>query len=538
VSTTYSVPPPPPTLRRNRVSFDRALSKSYWLWRTNPALMVPTMLSTSITVLTQSVFVIFGTAFLIQLESSGFFSIIANALISGNLAALEGILLSRQLLYLMIEYFGSALTVSAVVAVLASGFVYSSEYLSYFRAIGEERVGIGSVFSNLKARWKQMVWTYFLVELFTIPPIGLLSLLGVLQIVSAPNIFSVLELEGLFILGSILTALVAFFLMYSLIAVAVENVSGFSALNRSYHMVSSNFVISLIYAIVTVVSYVGISLVSELATSIGVPLTSLASIAITLLIIPVLHLTKTLVYAQARNPPKEDDLAVIYGPVSGSKDLFGGSFFRLALNKLKQGIYALKNYALNWRNTPYHFASAVAFVLGIILGAQVATHGLDQVILSSGLYQTGHINPTILNNIPLTTGFDIFLHNWEASLSTALSGMWLVAPSFLTLAFNGMLLGIVYYLTPNSTMFAAAIFPHGSIEIPSFIIAGSVGMKLGIAFIKNLGKGKDSPEEHEFEKVARETIYVVIGLAVLFLVAGIIEGNITPIIMKMYGWQS
>jgi uncharacterized membrane protein SpoIIM required for sporulation len=536
VINTYPVPPPP-AARRGRVSFDRVLSKSYWMWRTNPALMVPTMLSTSITVLTQSVFLIFGTLLLIELESNGSFSLISSDLASGNLSALGGILISHQVVYPTVEYLGAALAVSTIVSLLANGYASSSEYLSYLRAIGDERVGITSVFSTLKLKWKPMAWTFFLVQLLTYLPVGLLSLLGVWLIYSGgPTIFSVLELEGLFFLGLILTALVAFTLMYSMIAVAVENVSGFSAIKWSYHMITGNFVISFIYAIVTVVSYLGISLVSDLATSIGVPLTALASIAITLLLIPVLHLTKTLVYVQVRTPTKQDELLGIYGPISGSRDLFWGPFFRFALNRLKQGVFRVKSYALNWRNTPYHFASTLAFVLGIILGEEVGTHGLDQAIFALG-YQPGRINPTILQNVPFTTGLDIFLHNWEVSLSTALAGMWLVAPSLLTLAFNGMILGVVYYLTPNFTMFAAAIFPHGSIELPSFVIAGSAGMRLGVAFIRSLGKGSDSPQEHEFEIIARETIYVVIGLAVLFFIAGLIEGNITPVIMRMYGWK-
>jgi uncharacterized membrane protein SpoIIM required for sporulation len=293
-----------------------------------------------------------------------------------------------------------------------------------------------------------------------------------------------------------------------------------------------------------VVSYFAISLVSELATTIGVPLSSLASVAITLLLFPVLHLTKTWIYLQVKVPQRQEQRGFFFsmlgesygGAVSGPKDLLGGPFFRFAAGKLKQGVYALKNFALNWRNLPYHFASVLAFALGIILGEYVGTHGLDQAILALG-YQQGKINPTILRNVPLSTGFDIFLHNWQASLATALSGVWLVAPSLVTLAFNGMILGLVYYLTPNFTMFAAAIFPHGSIELPSFIVAGSAGMKLGVAFVRSIGKGKESPEERNFELVARETIYVVIGLAVLFFVAGLIEGNITPIIMRMYGWK-
>jgi stage II sporulation protein M len=107
-----------------------------------------------------------------------------------------------------------------------------------------------------------------------------------------------------------------------------------------------------------------------------------------------------------------------------------------------------------------------------------------------------------------------------------------------------VILGVVYYLTPNATMFVAAIFPHGIIELPSFIIAGSAGMKLGVAFLRAHGfnfskedKPVDSAKMENFNQVARETIYVLVGLAVLFLIAGFIEGNITPIIMRAAGFR-
>lgn len=501
--------------------------------------MAPTFLSTSVGTLSQSVFVVFGTILLFELEANGTISRISPVLASGNFSALGGILLSHQVLYMLIEYLGAAFVVSTILTILANGFVYSSEYLCYLRAIDDSRVGIATVMSFLKRKWKSMSWTLFLVDLLSYLPVGLLSLIGVWLVISsgiAP--LSFVELEGLFLLGIFLTSLASFLLMYSLISVAVEDLSGVSALKRSCRLAASNFGISLTYALVRILSVGLITLVAGLATTVGVPLASLAAIAIALLLVPVLHLAKTQIYLQIRVPIayQETEAVGIYGTTSATKDLFGGSFLRFGLTKLKQGIRELKTFILDIGNIPYHVASVLAFVVGIFVGTVIATHGLDQAILSLG-YTPGQINPTILRNVPFTTGLDIFLHNWQVSLATALSGMWLVAPSLLTLAFNGMILGVVYYLTPNFTMFAAAIFPHGSIEIPSFVLAGSAGMRLGVAFIRSLGKGIDSPEQARFERVGRETIYIVVGLAVLFFIAGLIEGNITPIIMRMFGWK-
>ena len=35
--------------------------------------------------------------------------------------------------------------------------------------------------------------------------------------------------------------------------------------------------------------------------------------------------------------------------------------------------------------------------------------------------------------------------------------------------------------------------------------------------------------------IAGETIFILLGLVVLFLIAGFIEGNITPAIMRSFG---
>jgi len=324
----------------------------------------------------------------------------------------------------------------------------------------------------------------------------------------------------------------------------MENLSGFSAIRGSYRRVIDHFGVSFTYAVVRVLSLAMVFLVATLTQNLGLPISSLVSVGITLLIVPTLHLTKTAIYRETQNPAEME--FEIYGPSSVTSDLLRGSYFRFALSELRQGLSALRNFVFRRENVIYHVSSALAFIVGIYLGSYVATHGLTSAILSLG-YTPGQINPTILSAVPLSEGFDIFLHNWLVSLSTALSGMWFVAPSLVTLGFNGVILGVVYYLVPNPTMFAAAILPHGVIEIPAFVVAGSAGFKLGVAFLRTFTTKNPQPDgeslsslneaNENFNRVARETIFVVVGLAILFLIAGLIEGNITPLIMRWAGWH-
>ncbi len=84
-------------------------------------------------------------------------------------------------------------------------------------------------------------------------------------------------------------------------------------------------------------------------------------------------------------------------------------------------------------------------------------------------------------------------------------------------------------------MLLAVILPHGIIEIPSFLLAGSVGVKLGYAATK--ARTQPGPKGKEYlATVLRQAVYIVIGLAPLFLIAGLIEADLTPFIARMFGW--
>jgi uncharacterized membrane protein SpoIIM required for sporulation len=131
----------------------------------------------------------------------------------------------------------------------------------------------------------------------------------------------------------------------------------------------------------------------------------------------------------------------------------------------------------------------------------------------------------------------IFLHNWQVSLATALSGVWMSVIPVGTLFLNGVIIGVVYTLVPNTLMLAAALLPHGVIEVPSFIIAGSAGLKLGITYFRALRSQEAGQGQDMLGRVATQTVYVVVGLALLFLIAGLIEGNVTPWLMRLAGWS-
>jgi uncharacterized membrane protein SpoIIM required for sporulation len=526
------------------VYFERSLSKSYWLWRKNQALAVPTMLSSSIAVLSQSIFVIFGIILLVDLEDNGTLAQMVAFASKAEYSNLLSIFFSGAVLIPFATLIGAATIVAVVVSILANGFSLSAEYVSYRKSLEGRRVTIGEAIYAVKDKWKAMAWTSVLSILISYLPLGVASIgIAYALYASGGNVLALFGSLAFLLIGGLLSLLLSFFVMYSTISVAIEDVSGFAAIRKSFQRSSSYFGVSLTYALVRVGAYALISAIGIFGQFIGFPLTSLASIALTLLLVPVLHLTKTSIYREMTIPSQMEYRA--YGETSAMSDLFRGSYARYVISILGRGLRTLGSFVFGKRNLIYHFCSALAFLIGVYVGSYVAINGLASAIFTLG-YQSGQINPTILNTVPLSEGFDIFFHNWLVSLATALSGIWFVAPSLVTLGFNGVILGVVYHLTPTPTMFVAAIFPHGIIELPAFIIAGSTGMKLGVAFLRTrkskIGSETSSGEivdvaKERFYEVARETIYVVIGLAILFLIAGFIEGNITPIVMRAAGWH-
>lgn len=88
----------------------------------------------------------------------------------------------------------------------------------------------------------------------------------------------------------------------------------------------------------------------------------------------------------------------------------------------------------------------------------------------------------------------IFINNSaKIIILTVLGVLFGVAP-VVFLAFNGFLLGVVAFIAQSENSWlslALGILPHGLLEIPILIIAGAIGLKLGVVFIQSLKEQKN-----------------------------------------------
>lgn len=117
----------------------------------------------------------------------------------------------------------------------------------------------------------------------------------------------------------------------------------------------------------------------------------------------------------------------------------------------------------------------------------------------------------------------LMTHNIRVSIFTAALGLTYGVGSVALLFSNGVMLGAValdYVRAGESVFLAGWLLPHGSVEIPSILLAGQVAMLLARAMI---GDGRHARMFDRFRAVRRDVMLILGGLAVLLVWAGIIE---------------
>ncbi len=81
---------------------------------------------------------------------------------------------------------------------------------------------------------------------------------------------------------------------------------------------------------------------------------------------------------------------------------------------------------------------------------------------------------------------------------------------------------------------AAAILPHGVIELPMVLLSAALGTRIGVAALLRM-IGKISTEEILSEMKRSVSFYFRWILPLLF-VAAVIETFVTPLLLWLMGW--
>lgn len=169
----------------------------------------------------------------------------------------------------------------------------------------------------------------------------------------------------------------------------------------------------------------------------------------------------------------------------------------------------------------------------------VARHGLFLTALFVAALLAGALAPTSFRGELVKTflalvapGFElpggelfllILLNNTVGALLVLLFGLLFGVLPVLSVAGNGLLLGVIYRHAGGIAGYGKAAFgilPHGIFEIPALLVAASYGMWLGAAFLRRIRRQEQEPLGGKVVHAVRR--YFAIAFP-LFVIAAAIE---------------
>ena len=185
-------------------------------------------------------------------------------------------------------------------------------------------------------------------------------------------------------------------------------------------------------------------------------------------------------------------------------------------------------------------AAAVAiFLLGGLVGFAGARVSPEQtlVIAEPIFSQLETLAAQVLaTDNPLVRSGLIFANNARASVLTLLLGSGFGLVPLGVLLTNGSIIGLLIGFSTGTPLpeltdlphdpvyFAAALLPHGIIELPAVLVIAAWSLKLGLAPWLPSAAGARAAV---WRTTAREALQILVPVVVLLLVAAVIEANLT-----------
>ena len=119
------------------------------------------------------------------------------------------------------------------------------------------------------------------------------------------------------------------------------------------------------------------------------------------------------------------------------------------------------------------------------------------------------------------------VNNIQVSLLAFAGGILLCVPTAALLVFNGANVGVaggLFAAAGQLAKFFGLILPHGLLELTAVIVAGAAGLRLGWSII---APGDRPAVRGRGGRRPASAVVIALGLALAFVVAGLIEGFVT-----------
>lgn len=184
-----------------------------------------------------------------------------------------------------------------------------------------------------------------------------------------------------------------------------------------------------------------------------------------------------------------------------------------------------------WQNRAFIGAAAVLFFApALAMGTWLAnsrsavdavtTPALREAYLHEDFQQYYSSKPATQFAAEVTT------NNIRVGFLAFAAGIGLCIPTAYLLAMNGANVGVaagLFHAGGQASKFYGLIVPHGLLELTAVIIAGGAGLRLGWSLIDP----GDRLRRDALREEGRRAVVMVLGLVVIFTVAGTIEGFVT-----------
>ncbi|WP_266080409.1 stage II sporulation protein M [Haladaptatus caseinilyticus] len=276
-------------------------------------------------------------------------------------------------------------------------------------------------------------------------------------------------------------------------AIVIDGVGVRAGIRRSARFGWNNKARVAAYLVVVIGLFGMLGFVSVLFQFLGV--SRVLGIVLAFGLFPTLSLLKTALYLDD-SPLEPEPRGSIRGAFGrGLTELTSFVFGRFELVLIASGLFA-----------------------GGIVGGWVTTSPFALTTLQTD------VSKNVFGSVPFGAFVTLTVNNWLVAISAAFAGLVFGIPAVVTLLFNGLIVGGVVGLLPDTTLAIALIAPHGIIEIPALAVAGALGLHLGGVSWSYVRGSTGAPG------LAAELVrayYILLGLLPVFIVAAFIEAFLT-----------
>jgi len=405
---------------------------------------------------------------------------------------------------------GGGVMLALVVGVVAGGLSNAVALHGIYGALDGDD-GVRAALAGLLADWPSFVGLSILQTLLT--------LLGLTPIVIGLGLFGLSPAAGFVatavgvLLGVGLIVVSSLLLAFAGQSIVADDVGLAGGVRRSARLPISRPWMVGGYVLVALTVFAVLSILGSLFSLLGV--SQLSGIVGPLLLLPFLDIFKFGLYADRSFP-------IVAAPTETATDEQAAtrstrSHRARFVAAFRDGLAALGGFL---RRAPL----SVLFATAVFAAAAIVSY---QVTAGFGAEIPTPAEPgLVFGTFPVDTFVMLAANNWLVSATAAFGGLALGVPTGVDMLLNGGLIGALYGVT-DSTAFLALVAPHGIIELPAIFVAGGLGFHIAAVVLGVLTGGASVTTLVETLRLAYR---VLLGLAVVLVVAAFIEAFLTPAI--------